>query len=302
MLITPASIAAITTNFQTAFQNALGGARTQFQMFAMLVQSSTRAEVHAWLDEVDELREWIGPRQLENLAARAITIENKKYERTIAVKREDIEDDRLGVFVPRLEMLARAAALWPDKLVVDALIAGGSALCYDGQYFFDTDHPVDPENPDTGSGNIQSNLHTSTALTAANYKIVRAKAMVIKARNRVPMGILPNLLIVPPALEAAAKEIVQAQEISGTTNTMAGTADVLVIPRLSASSDTTWYLADSSRPVKPLFFQQRFAPELVSQTDPEAANVFELDEYRYGVRARGAAGYGLWQLIHKCTA
>lgn len=306
MLITPATLAAITTNFQTAFNNALGAAKTQWQLFAMLVNSTTKTEVHAWLDEVDELREWIGPRQIENLAARAISVENKKYERTIGVKREDIEDDRLGIFAPRLEMLARAAALWPDKLVVDALLAGGTSLCYDGQYFFDTDHPVNPENPSTGAENTQANLHTSCALTSDNYRAVRAAAMEIKARNGVPMGIMPNLIIVPPALEATAKEIVMAELIASSaaakTNVMRGTAEVLVVPRLAADSDTTWYLIDNSRPIKPLFFQQRSAPSLTSMIAEESANVFEMDEYRYGLRARGAAGYGLWQLAHKCTA
>jgi phage major head subunit gpT-like protein len=306
MLITPATIAAITTNFQTAFNNALGAAKTNWQLFAMLVQSSTKSEVHAWLDEIDELREWIGPRQIENIAARAIEVENKKYERTIGVKREDIEDDKLGLFAPRLEMLARAAALWPDKLVVDALLAGGTTLCYDGQYFFDTDHPINPEDPDTSAANTQANLHTSKALTSDNYRAVRAAAMVIKARNGVPMGILPNLLIVPPALESTAKEIVQGELIAAAaaakTNVMRGTAEVLVLPRLAAGSDSTWYLGCTTMPIKPLFFQQRVAPELTSMTDPQSANVFERDEYLYGVRARGAAGYGLWQLLHKCTA
>jgi phage major head subunit gpT-like protein len=306
MTLTPAALAAIATNFQTLFQGALKATRTQWQMFAMLVNSSTKTELHAWLDEIDELREWIGPRQIANLAARAQELENKKYERTIAVKRDDVEDDRLGLYAPRLQLLGEAAALWPDKLVVDALNNGGAAVCYDGQYFFDTDHPLDPEDTSKGT---QSNLHTTMALSSDNYRTVRARAMNIKGRSGVPMGIVPNLLIVPPALEGTALEIVKADMIAATaaakTNVMRGTAEVMVVPRLASvpsTGDTTWYLACTTKAVKPIIFQQRAAPEMTSLTDPANDHVFQREEYLYGVRARGAGGYGLWQLIHKCTA
>lgn len=303
MILTPSALAAITTNFQLLFQNALKGAKVDWQKFAMLVNSTGKTEAYGWLDEVDELREWIGPRQIANLAARAQEVENRKFERTIGVKRDDIEDDRLGLYAPRIQMLAEAAAQWPDKLVTDAMVGGGSAICYDGQYFFDGDHPVDPENAGAGT---QSNLHTSMALTSDNYRTVRARAMQIKGRSGVPLAIMPNLIIVPPALEATALEIVKADLIAASaaakTNVMRGTADVLVLPRLAANSDTTWYLGCTTKAIKPFIFQQRFAPDLTSLDSKESEHVFHRDEFLYGVRARGAGAYGLWQLIHKCTA
>jgi len=57
--------------------------------------------------------------------------------------------------------MGRAAAEFPDQLVFDLLAAGFTTECYDGQNFFDTDHPVRPDpsadpisvaNTDGGSG------------------------------------------------------------------------------------------------------------------------------------------------------
>ncbi len=58
----------------------------------------------------------------------------------------------------------------------------------------------------------------------------------------------------------------------------------------------SWFLLDTAKPLKPFIFQQRKAPMPVQQTDPEADDVFMRAEYKFGVEARGNAGYGLWQI------
>lgn len=60
----------------------------------------------------------------------------------------------------------------------------------------------------------------------------------------------------------------------------------------------TWYLLDSSRPLKPLIFQERKKPELVAVTDPSDASVFSRNEFLYGVHARHNVGFGLWQTAY----
>ncbi len=58
-----------------------------------------------------------------------------------------------------------------------------------------------------------------------------------------------------------------------------------------------WYLMDTSRPLKPLIYQEREKPEFEAKTDPGTSDqVFLTDEYLYGTRARSVAGFGLWQL------
>lgn len=61
----------------------------------------------------------------------------------------------------------------------------------------------------------------------------------------------------------------------------------------------SWYLLDTSRALKPLIFQERVKPQIqqVAQSDGSISYyTFKNDAYLYGVRARGNAGYTLWQL------
>jgi phage major head subunit gpT-like protein len=63
-----------------------------------------------------------------------------------------------------------------------------------------------------------------------------------------------------------------------------------------------WYLFDTSRPMKPLIYQQRMAAELESKTNPaDSDDVFLSDRYIYGGRIRDAGGVGFWQLAFQST-
>ena len=44
---------------------------------------------------------------------------------------------------PGPKALGRAVADHPDRLIADLILKGNRQTCYDGQFFFDSDHPVD---------------------------------------------------------------------------------------------------------------------------------------------------------------
>lgn len=57
-----------------------------------------------------------------------------------------------------------------------------------------------------------------------------------------------------------------------------------------------WYLLSTKRSLKPFIYQDRSKAELIIHDNPATSDsVFDRDEFRYGTRARGAAGYGFWQ-------
>lgn len=61
----------------------------------------------------------------------------------------------------------------------------------------------------------------------------------------------------------------------------------------------SWYVIDDSNVLMPLVYQERVKPEFEEKFDPSKSDkVFLEDLYLYGVRARGNAGFGLWQLAH----
>jgi phage major head subunit gpT-like protein len=142
MIINQASIQAIYKSFNTLFQDAFKGVETLFQRVAMVVPSTVREHHYAWLGAFPKMREWIGERHIKNLEAHDYTIKNKDWEATIEVDRNDIEDDSIGVYSPVVSGLGDAAGKHPDELVFTLLALGFSTACFDGQYFFDTDHPV----------------------------------------------------------------------------------------------------------------------------------------------------------------
>jgi len=56
-----------------------------------------------------------------------------------------------------------AATIHPDELIYLLLSLGHNELCFDGQNFFDTDHPVYPEVDGTGTAKVVSNLFEDSA-------------------------------------------------------------------------------------------------------------------------------------------
>lgn len=142
MIITSQSLVSLRTGFKTAFNNAFNAAASYWEKVAMLVPSLTAVETYAWLGDLSDLREWIGDRVINNVKESGYTLKNISFEKTIGVKRDSIEDDQIGLYNNRFALLGHSARTHPDKLIFKLLKNGFAGTCYDGQYFFDTDHPV----------------------------------------------------------------------------------------------------------------------------------------------------------------
>lgn len=292
MIVNSVALQSIFKGFKTLFNEAFAGTKPTYEKVATVVPSSTKSEEYGWLGAFPRLRKWVGDRVINSLAAHGYTIKNESWEATVEVNREDIEDDAYGVYTPMIKELGRSAATHPDEIVFGLLAKGFTETCYDGQYFFDTDHK-DEDGP------VQSNKGTKV-LSATSYSAARAQMMSLLDAKSTPLGIMPNLLLVPPQLEEAARKILYAEQIEGTTNTLKNTAELLVAPWLAANP-TAWFLFDTSRAIKPLIFQQRKKPEFVSMDASNDQNVFMKKQYIYGVDCRDNAGFGLWQLAYGST-
>lgn len=161
-IITPALITSLRTGFSKAFQDALDATPTEWEKIATRVPSSNASNTYGWLNQFPKLREWVGDRVVKDMAASGYQVVNKLFEATVSVKRTDIEDDNVGVYTPLFSEMGRAAKAHADELVFGLLAAGESTICYDGQNFFDTDHPVYPNVDGTGTATNVSNLQSGT--------------------------------------------------------------------------------------------------------------------------------------------
>lgn len=142
MIINQQNLRSLYIGFKAAFQGAFDGVTPDFDQFVLTVPSTTAAEEYGWLGKTTAFREWIGDRVIQNLKVHDYTIKNKTFENTVGVPRENIEDDNLGIFTPLMAQLGQDSAEHPATLVYDLLKNGFTQTCYDGQNFFDTDHPV----------------------------------------------------------------------------------------------------------------------------------------------------------------
>lgn len=218
LTITPANLTLLKQGFNAAFKNSFGSAKPMWDKVALKVQSSTGEEIYAWLGANTKLREWVGERVYQNLKLHGYTIKNKTFESTVAVPREAIDDDQYGVYTPLMAQMGQDAAQHPDELVFGLIALGMSTLCYDGQYFFDTDHPV-------GLSGAEASV--------SNYT--------------------------------------------------------------SAGGNNPWFLLDTSKVLKPFILQMRREPAFVAKTSLTDDNVFDKNEYVFGVDGRWNVGFGLWQ-------
>lgn len=186
MIINQANLGRLYTGFKTSFSRGLGQADPQWQRLATRVPSTTREEKYGWLGKLPNLREWIGDRVVHGIQLHDYAIKNKTWESTIAVPREDIDDDQYGVYAPLFEEMGRSVAAHPNQLVFELLKAGFTSLCYDGQNFFDTDHPVldadgktiSVSNTGGGSGTTWFLIDDSRTLKPIIYQVRKDYDMV----------------------------------------------------------------------------------------------------------------------------
>jgi phage major head subunit gpT-like protein len=299
--INNALLTSLNTGFRALFMANFAASTPIAPRVADVRDSNSAKEAIAIVATSARMREWVGEREVRNLAAKTYEVAHKDWESTVQVDRNDIEDDKLGIYRPQISDMGRNAALLWDDMVVAAILAGTSTVCFDGQYFFDTDHPVDMFN--SGSA-TQSNLFASRPLTQENYAYVRAQMMNLKSgQDSRPLRVNPNLLLVGAENEVAAREIVGSENTSdgfgGTkTNVLKGSAEVIVIPEFTSQ----WVLSDSRNQERGIVIARRKPPEFVSKVDAQDDSVFWRKMYHYGVDARGVAAYGPWFLLALATA
>ena len=292
MVINHGNLQSLFTSFNTAFNKGYETAESHYQDIAMVVQSGSAEEMYTWLGQFPTLREWIGEREIQSLFLNSYKIINKDFELTLGVPRNDVMDDRIGIYKPLMQNMGEQVKQHPDELLFNLILKGFTEKCYDGQSFFSNAHPW-------GKGATQSNL-SDKKLTPENYGNARVSMMSIKGEHGRILKIKPNLLLVPPSLETEARKILFSDLVDGSSNPYKDTADLIVAPELQNKPDA-WFLLSTKVSLRPFIFQEREKPKFVSKTNDSDDSVFYRKEYIYGVDSRYNAGFGLWQLAFGST-
>ena len=158
--VTAEQLNMIKTTLVARFNEGLKLSREDYKKVAKVVLSSGKSNTYAWLASFPAFREWVGERQHKRIREEAMQVVNRKFETTVDVEREDIEDDNIGQYGTLAESAGQSAVDLKNDLVFQALANGFATACYDGQYFFDSDHPVYSNVDGTGDVTTVSNVQT----------------------------------------------------------------------------------------------------------------------------------------------
>jgi phage major head subunit gpT-like protein len=266
-------------------------------------------EIYAMLGQVPMLREWIGGRHAKGLSDAQFSIKNRHFEATIEFLIKDMRRDKTGQIRARINEFAQRGSAHFASLISSLIVNGASALCYDGQYFFDTDHA----EGDSGS---QSNSITTdiSALPAAVHGSATAPspeemqqailASISKMFTYVddqgePINETASqfLVMVPVGLSEVTRSALSTARVAGTsTFSMDGfSIQAAVNPRLTSAGWTdkfATFRTDGS--IKPLIRQEETKPALKVK-DENSEYAFDNDAVQFGIDTWRNAGYGRWQ-------
>lgn len=302
---TALSSRAIIGEFYATLQQDLG--LSWIDSVSNLFDSNQESETYKWLGMAPAMREWIGGRQAKGFRTDGITIVNKNFEATLEVLVDEIRRDKTGQVMVRVRELAeRTNAHWASLLSA-LLIAGESTACYDGQFFFDTDHSEDDSG--SQSNDITSDITTTTAPTSGEMETAILKSIEailgFKDNQGEPMneGARMFEIMVPVPFMSSAAGAIGSQIIVDSSTSRSNRILTLgslggfqvglrVNPRLTWTTKFATFRADGQ--TKALIRQEE---EGVTMSAIAEGSELEFKERKhlYGVKAIRNVGYGYWQ-------
>ncbi len=151
------------------------------------------------------------------------------YGTMFGIDRQALVNDDLGAFADASVRFGRATAEFEAKFMSDLFLS--NPKMEDGTVLFHANH-----------GNLAS---SGSVLTVASLDNARAAMRLQKGLDgKTPINTAPRYLLVPAALETIAQQMVA--KIQPTTaadaNPFSGQLEVIVEPRLDATSSTAWFL------------------------------------------------------------
>jgi phage major head subunit gpT-like protein len=279
---------------------------------ANLFGSDQASEQYPFLGQMPRMREWIGGRQAKGLRGNSLTITNKHYEATVEIALRDLRRDKTPQLQARMAEFAQEGEAHWGTLLSTLILNGLTATCYDGQYYFDTDHAEGESG--TQSNKIQVDIsavpgagtdNTVTFPNAAQMQaaIVKGIAQILSFKDdrgrpmnsnakrflvTVPVGLYMPAIASISALNLQALQQNIAPNLSGAGLTI----DVQMMPELTWTDSFAVWRTDSA--IKGLIRQNEQDP-VVKMKDENSEFAFDNDAIQIGVDAWRGADYGLWQ-------
>lgn len=303
MAVTPGDLVTQhSTNFQTLFQTGYNqevavveATLSPLIMDIPLDDNQGNTVQLDWLGAAPQMERWVDEKKAAGIGNNAWSARVERFHASMEVDLDAFRDARFNQYEIRLREMTQNAARLPYNLVSDLIAAGNTALCYDGQYFFDTDHSE--RDSGTQSNKLSGGgVATLAALKTDYYKGVSA-LMGFKDDKGVPMqptNFRPLLWIPNNAGMIELFEQLQAGLLisSGETNVLANRFDLVTDPRLSG---TDWFMFRRDRVMKPFIRVNREKANYRDNFTATTGDPFERRIGKASVEARLKLAYMMWQ-------
>lgn len=283
---------------------------------AQRIDSNQGEENLKWLGMAPAMREWVGGRQAKGFILNGIDIKNKTFEASLEVDVDDVRRDKTGQLMSRVNDLAFRAQQHRARLLSTLIDAGESGVCYDGQFFFDTDHSYGAKADFTTAQNndITFSVATATSMgagSATEPTAVQMQGAILKAVQQIlgfkddrgePMNddAMAFTVMVPTSFMSATLAALNNPLVgSGDTNTITNQSSFTLVPAINPRLSWTTKLAvfRTDGRVKPLIEQIEYDPEIAAIAEGSELEVRE-KKHLYTVTRSGNVAYGYWQ--HAC--
>jgi phage major head subunit gpT-like protein len=219
---------------------------------------------------------------------------HEEYPADMILERKFVDDDTYGIINTRAERAAAAFNQLQEQQAADVFNNAFDATNYagaDSQSLCDGAHPASPSD----TGTTFNNSGTS-ALTKDAIKDTRIAMMAFTDDTGNKMGVIPDTLVVPPALEDTALEIVNSMrdpESGNNTYNPQNAGRWRVVPWHFLSDDDNWFMVDSVGMRMSLFWFDRvpFGIDRESMTRTQV-------QITYPLYARYSYGYTDWRWVY----
>lgn len=175
-------------------------------------------ENHDWLGGVEGMREQKGDPEFDEAQVFEFFLRNVRWQCGFHVRSDYWDHGKRSLIDHRVQDQTTLAAAHPGQLFETLITNGGSRACYDGEYFYDTDHPV--------GSDTQSNIVTITTSAPSKPEIaliadailecvVRMWSMKDDKGNYVNVGLNSFMLTCGPTMYPGVMKAVKNQLLSG---------------------------------------------------------------------------------------
>ena len=277
--------------------------------------SASEQNIYAWTGMIPKPRLWKGARVTVRSYPQTYTLVNKPYELTLAMDQFKFDDDQFGVYYRQLQDQARQTRRLPDYWTRDLLENSGDQTGtaqngLDGLTYFNTAHlqniyvpsGTTYSNDFTGGGQTINGTLVGGAFSPTAFATLTEYMMTLKGEDGEPLGIYPNLVMVPAALKLEAELVMKSSFFAppawATITGQVGAADnplkrfgVEPLVNQYLTSNTKWYMFDTTKSFKPLIWQVRQAPVYTPRVNATDPLVFDTHTFAWGVYGRVAPGW-----------